>query len=616
MNRMHPFAILLILLSSVVVAQHQVTPSDSRQSLAAANEAAAESIAGIGPPTMTIEATHGRRGYEAQAIWISQALPDHGINRDDVILGWLDGKENRETRGLVRFDKLDIPHGSKIVEAELSMFVGTAVSSPTIEVFGLLKEFIPSAKSWGGAATGESTWNSQRHGQARWGKPGLDEVSDEFEFDQLADRAATTDDSVIVKRPGRVRLDVTRSFSAQQESSHSYGWLLKINETDTERQAVIARRGMKLKVRFMPPEDHVPSPPFISRPRLISFHIGHATTIGQNPARIEDLPFEGAVFLGKANDKREHAAEYLCNAVMGPQRMTVDDYVDFITAMKRIHQPPSRLQHNFLRVNLCVPGTLTPRKDPYTWESRPRGDDRVTMWWADGFDVIEHNIAVAARVAKEAGMAGLFLDYEQYGGDIWSMGKQQDATDRAKSAEDTRAQVRQRAIRFVEAINREFPDMTLMVIFGLYSENDDILWNPFCDGLVNGADARMRIVNGNETTYYAESRREFQKEYDDHYTDAQKYSTKPEKYLKQTEVGFGVYLNPNGWSERPELESSPALWQTKVEHAMEIADSYVWVYIGPSGDFRPDWWTGHDLPQVYFDATRRGVDLARRRRDL
>jgi hypothetical protein len=49
-------------------------------------------------------------------------------------------------------------------------------------------------------------------------------------------------------------------------------------------------------------------------------------------------------------------------------------------------------------------------------------------------------------------------------------------------------------------------------------------------------------------------------------------------------------------------------WQFRVENALKVADSYVWIFQN-----QPDWWSGKDLPQAYIEATQRGLELARRR---
>lgn len=564
------------------------------------------------PDAANVTYTQARRGYYGmEGVWLAQHVPDHGINRDDLIVGWVGHHPQEELRGLVKFTGLDIPPGSEILSADLSFHCGQIYQSPAVSVYGLLNEFSAGTNEWATASPGDSTWNSRRHAGVPWGAPGagLDDAADTF--DGTADRSAEADATATFERRGRVHFDVTRSFRRQFETGKLYGWLLKAPETKPESYAVFAKDRARLEVQFRPPPGvafHSWTP---SGPHLISFDLGYAAAIAKKPARAEELPFDGATFWGVPNDGGQR---WMCNSVMGPDPIEVGEYSEFIEDMNVVRRPPSPLQHNFLRVNLCVPGTLEKAERPYTWDTRPRGSDKVTMWWADGFETIVSNIETAAAVAREAGMKGLFLDIEQYGGDIWSHEKLKDAAERGKTIEETRVQVRRRADAFIQGINRVYPDMTLIVIFYLYTEQEHLLWNDFCDGMIAGADPRMRIVNGTERAYGSVSRKEFEALYGWHYQGSLPYCSVPEKYLRQTEMAFGVYFDWKGWGADPEMVSSSALWQAKLENALAITDRYVWVYTGGGASLHPDWWTGNNLPAAYVEATRRGVELARRRR--
>ena len=566
------------------------------------------------PSAATVIYTQNRRGYYGtEAIWIAQHVPDHGINRDDLIIGWVHDEANEELRGLVKFTNLDIPAGAKIVNAELSFRCNSAHRQPQVVVYGLLKGFTTPAGEWSAAQVGETTWNSQHHGQQRWAMPGADGGSDGFVFDGDADRCGHPDDTVTIDSPGRVRFDVTRSLAKQFAAGKLYGWVLKAPKVRVDSHAVFSKKLIRLTVSYIPPAGAAQRPASPPEPHLISFDLAYAAEIAANPARAGELPFEGCTFWGIPNGDGQR---WLCNSVMGPDPIQLADYSEFISHARIAGRPPSPLQHNFLRVNLTVPGTLIKKDKPYTWGMRPRGNDKVTMWWADGFETVVHNFKVAAQVAKQAGMKGLFIDLEPYGGNVWSFDQQQDAQDLGKTHDQTRAQVKRRAEQIFKAVNEVYPDMTIIVIFYLYTEQEYLLWNDFCDGMFAAADSRMRIVNGNERAYQVVSRKEFEALYDWHYKGSLQYCSVPKKYLRQSEAGFGVWFDWQGWGEQPELISSSAVWQTKLENALAVADSYVWVYTGSSGRIVPRWWTGEHLPAEYMAATKRAVELARQRRAL
>ena len=553
---------------------------------------------------VTLVYAQERRGYTGlEGVWLAQHVPDYAINRDDLIAGWVHADIDEEIRGLLRFNDLRIPPGSRILSAELSLPVTEARASPSIAVHGLLKDWKSGNHEWAIARAGETSWNSRAHTGDSWAAPGAGLAGTDYR--------AEPDAVLHMHDVGRFSADVTASFTEQFEAGTNLGWILKASERRADRCAVFRKDRMRLTVRFVPPPGAAVSTWKSAGPIVIGFDLAYASAVASNVTRAGELPFQGATFWGVPDDGGQR---WLCNSVMGPDPIRIEDYTNFIHNVQTLQVPPSPLQHNFLRLNLTVPGTLTMADKPYTWPTRPRGHDKVTMWWAEGFDQVVENAGVAAEVARRAGMKGLFLDWESYGGDVWSFDNLADAAERGKSLDETRVQVHDRAGAFIRGIGEVYPDITIIVIFHLYTDQEYLLWNDFCDGMIAAAGPRMRIVNGNEKGYYRVSKGEFRELYDWHYRGSLKYCTVPAKYLRQTEVGFGVYTNWKGWGPDPELYTSTAHWQTRLENALEITDGYVWVYTGGAGKTNPDWWTGRDLPQARIDAVRKAIELVSRRK--
>ena len=101
---------------------------------------------------------------------------------------------------------------------------------------------------------------------------------------------------------------------------------------------------------------------------------------GGKPARLQALPFKGAVFLGAGKKRLDGGRTIIANSVFGPDPIDASEFSEFVEDIGRIQRKPSPLQHNFLRINLTVPGTLKKSDKSYTWDTRPRGDDKVSMW--------------------------------------------------------------------------------------------------------------------------------------------------------------------------------------------------------------------------------------------
>ena len=568
---------------------------------------AAQDDATIAP--VTVKYTIGRRGYAgAESIWMAGHVPDKSLGRNDVLVGQFEKPETsrRIVRCLLRFTGLSIPTSSKILSARLRAPISQVLGKPDIAVFGLLKDFKRPDHEWQPALEGETTWNSQYHGLKPWGAPAAGKAGSRFEYDGDADHFGEADSVVRIRRQGLATFDVTRSFANELAAAKPYGWLLTEATGAAETYAAFPLRGTELVVTYVPPSAQAAPPPKPPELRLISFELGTAQRVAENLARVRQLPFQGAAFWGIDNtDER-----WVCNSVFGPDRIEVEHYSAFIEAGKRLAQPDSPLTDNFLRVNI-VPGTLEPREGGghYTWENRPRGQDGATMWWAEGFDAVVHNMGVAAEVARRARMKGILLDWEQYAGDVFSFGKLKDAHEQGKTIGQTRVQVRKRAELLMQAVNGVYPDMTIITIFNLYTDQTNLLWNAFVDGMVAASGPRMRLVEGNEQGYQATSTAEFQALYDWDYLEAPKFSAVPEKYLRQVEVGFGVWMDRNGWGKDPELNESSAAWQCRLESALTVADSYVWVYA-----VEPRWLSGNNIPQAYMNATFRAWDLVQRRR--
>ncbi|HXG24893.1 MAG TPA: DNRLRE domain-containing protein, partial [Chthonomonadales bacterium] len=537
----------------------------------------------------------------------------------EILVGRIFDDDVSRFKGLVRFTNLSIPAGSKVVSAKLSLFCNGFSGKPQIGVFGLLKPFSEGSSRGTTARAGETTWNMLRHGEAMWGTPGVGSGSDGYDFDGPADFHTPADATVSITEAGWYEWDVTPSFSRQWNAGKDYGWL--IMETSDRpatyagfrtREAAIDELPSllypKLTVTFIPPRDAaLPAAPV--GPKLINFYFGHPEILTKDPERLAKLPFDGGVFHGEDNRNLGSGEGSIVLNVFGPEKLDVKNYSHFIACMKAIQKPPSPLQDNFLRFNV-VPGTLERKDVPYNWENRPRRNEMVTMWFSD-FDTVVHNVRVAAMVAREAGMRGLLFDWEEYAGDIFNYDRLKDAHDQGKSSEETRQQVRKCAERIGKAIAETYPTMTLIIIPGVYSIRKSELLTAFMDGLIAACDPRTRIVDGNEK-YHLFAATQFWEAYDFHYKQAPAMSAVPEKYLRQVEVGFGVHIDRYGWGPNPEWIYSSARWQTKLENALTVADSYVWVFTGGGNAAnQADWWTGQNLPQDYIEATRKAREWAR-----
>lgn len=578
--------------------------------------------------TYTVVLQNGLSGYQdTYDAFVDSSEPDLNIGiKDDMVVRYTPAgglKQENAQYGLVKFTDFRLPVDARVICARLLLFSKQVMGSPTIAVHGLLKDFREGTKNFGSADDGGTTWNAAIHGQQTWGEAGAESVSDRFRFDQHADRHVLADDTVTVTKVAVwYGWDVSTSLAAQVAAGKLYGWLLRVTDTAEDELAVFVSRNAKASdapVQIFPKliieyesklAEKAPAP-LLSAPKLILWG-GHSANdpaqLLQDPESLEQFPFDGVAFpAGPAG-----------LSIFSPKRVKAHGYEEYIKAARALLQPPSPLTTNFLKFSV-YPGTLDPSAD-VGWESR--GSLRPKIWFQD-FDIVVHNMRVAARVARESGMVGLAFDWEPYGANPWKYELQVDIQEQGIGLKESQDQVRKLGKQFVRAINEEYPDMTLLIIphayAGTYGSRYQLI-RPFLEGLFAAADSRMRIIDGNESAYYAQTADDFRRLYRLTYDAPLPTQELREKYLSHIGVGFGVWLERNGWGSQPELVNiSSARWQVKLTEALAIADSLVWVFNGGSGQVIPNWFKAHPpnvpvVPEAYRRANQRARETARRAR--
>ena len=219
--------------------------------------------------------------------------------------------------------------------------------------------------------------------------------------------------------------------------------------------------------------------------------------------------------------------------------------------------------------------------------------------WSDDalWKRIAENMRVAARIAKEGGCRGLLMDCEDYCYVGQFSRKHGDLP-----VEEQRAQVRRRAFEIFNGVFEEFPEAVVMSYWflswgnnkcpyprkvALSAKSGASLWPAFVDGILDALPPKAKLVDGNEYAYG------FDADNNDFYRAAynMRYTLLPlvaeenrEKYSRQMQVGFGLYLdmfvNKEGvrWYFPPKDGSRTETFRRNLEQAFEVADEYVWIY--------------------------------------
>jgi len=304
----------------------------------------------------------------------------------------------------------------------------------------------------------------------------------------------------------------------------------------------------------------------------------------QNIKLMEQTPFDGVVFHVLTGN-----GQHLMWETWGPKAFQFEEFRAAVDDLKQTKF--TRFTENFLRVNV-TPGRVD--------------------WFDDkAMAAVIQNFAVAAQIARQGGARGVLIDTEQYDGFLFDYSKQTHA--KSKSFAEYQTIVRRRGRELVEAMNRHYPDITLLLTFGYgvarYPNNTDPskaeygLIADLFDGMLEGSTAETRIVDGYEFSYGFKDRDEFAKAREDMTTGALKETRVPDLFRQKMRVGFGIWLD-NAWrkkawdlTDHSKNHFTPEVFQKSVESALDLSDGYVWIY-----NEQPRWWPREKLPQPYVDA--------------
>jgi hypothetical protein len=281
------------------------------------------------------------------------------------------------------------------------------------------------------------------------------------------------------------------------------------------------------------------------RARLIEFgwDIPDTAYLREHVRDMEKAPFDGVVLdpsIGRDLRFSWH--------VFGRERLP-DAVLDGAIADLRATRF-ARFRHNFLRLN-ATPGDLA-------WDTP---------------DAMLANVRLAARLVREARLAGLFFDTESYQAKLWSTGAPAD--------------VRRAGREFGRAYDA--PGTTILLAFAITqaSHPEYRLLAPFVEGLLEGA-VSVEIVDAYENAYGFKDGPAFERA-----RDAIRRSH------PRLRAGFGLWMDfesgRRGWPANPHF--SPAEFERAVRAASAAGDGWVWIYTE-----RVNWWK--DPPGPYADAIR------------
>jgi len=352
--------------------------------------------------------------------------------------------------------------------------------------------------------------------------------------------------------------------------------------------------------------------------KLIYMGIGSPDSIWMRDHvdEIEQAPFDGTVFYmtTEAGRSKGMVGDFSWSA-FGSREFTKSELQPGIDALKAagFH----KFTDNFLRVTVAGSTDLS---------------DKTFTDWFDSFDVILHNMNLAAIAVKEGGAKGIYFDPEAYGGPVWDYKKQRDAG--TKSFEVYAAQVRHRGAEVMKAFQSAYPDITIMFAEGYTlpyrdwwpypykpgphgfpansASPDKLKYVPcgllpaFLDGMASVATPANKLIDGSEGTYTLRTRDEFETYHRAFTNGVLPIVGIPEqKYHDTFSEAFATWIDvdwrkENGWNA---TDFKHNVWQPKdiqaaLKNALSVSDEYVWLY-SESVHF---WGPSKNVPEAYWQA--------------
>ncbi len=295
------------------------------------------------------------------------------------------------------------------------------------------------------------------------------------------------------------------------------------------------------------------------------------------------LPADGvgiACYLSKERDGVKTHTQYKMFSSWKWEKSWFTEKIELLKSVQ-----PQTLKHNFLKTNSCC-------------FTKGEFDFFNDEFWEGTYN----NFAIMASIAKEAGLQGIMLDMEDYGN--YNHFKYRPSN--GKTFDETYDMVRKRGRGFIEAICKEYPDITIFayfwldLAFGAADNGPEIyprlaasttgLLVAFINGIYDSLPASANIVDGMESHGYNA------KELSDYYRlralREQKFKQliAPENHLKlltQTKLAIAIFLDYYRQDKHPpsfqtlmqEEQLTPIqLFRRNFYHVVSLSDEYIWLF--------------------------------------
>ena len=250
-------------------------------------------------------------------------------------------------------------------------------------------------------------------------------------------------------------------------------------------------------------------------------------------------------------------------------------------------------------------------------------------WFNDAhWKAIEKNTRLIARAARLSHCTGICFDAEPYGVNPWTYTK---AVHRdAKSFTAYQVIARKRGAQFIQAIEKELPNPTLLTFFldsvcihlcgpmpealrvDRLSKHAYALLPAFLEGMLEGSGKGTLFVDGNEDAYYYTNSLSYFEAYHG-IRNRVKALVAPEywrRYCEKVQVGQALYVDQYYGLRKAEetygnfmpSEDQQKWFEHNAYWALYTTEKYVWCY-----SEEMNWWTDKNIPPGSEQALRNAV---------
>ena len=315
-----------------------------------------------------------------------------------------------------------------------------------------------------------------------------------------------------------------------------------------------------------------------------------AKFLAEHPDFITTFPYDGMVLpahVSKEFCQKQGLGQmsFLHTVVWNKVPLTYDALRESINDLKKIQW--KHLTDNFLNYSM-IDG---PEQARYTPDY---ANDR-------DWSIVEQNVALAARLCREVGFKGFWLDTEQYSNYQTQPSDPKDSGGiplevKFPLGKDSVATLRKRGQQWIRAAQRELPKIKIMVTFA-WSPDTAIYGplkgsDPFLDGVLDAIKAPGCVINAHENTFYfgqgpgtthsstgfpgGRNRYRLAKH---NQRDWKVFSQSKSQFDKYFRHGMAAWIEDDPWNTWAGYPSgtSTSLW-SNVPLALAYSDEYVWVW--------------------------------------